>query len=104
MAEYTRNHQLSGTSAPSPDYQRAQSAPSNDAAAPPENANAMPGGTMNTAGGKMREASVVDAIKSIKVSDFKEVHKKPCVRESLMVGIGSGFGIGSLRAVLGGKL
>ena len=69
---------------------------------PPENANMMPGGTNNTAGGKMKEATLGDAVKSIKPSDFLQVHEKPCVRESLLTGIGAGFGVGSLRAILGG--
>jgi len=72
--------------------------------APPENANLMPGGTMNTAGGKMREAGYIDGIKSIKWSDFMEVHKKPCVREAFLTGIGAGFAVGGVRSILGGRM
>jgi cytochrome c oxidase assembly protein subunit 20 len=69
----------------------------------PPNANALPGGSgLNTAGGKTKEAGVFDAVRSIKLEDFKEVHKKPCVRDSLLTGIGGGFGIGGIRAILGG--
>ncbi|KAL9103951.1 MAG: hypothetical protein Q9163_001057 [Psora crenata] len=70
----------------------------------PDNANVLPGGSSNTAGGKTKEASIIDAIKSIHLADFKEVHKKPCVRDALMTGIGAGFGIGGVRTILGGKL
>lgn len=70
--------------------------------APPQNANLLPGGTMNTAGGKVRESSILEAAKTIKLGDFRELHKKPCARESFLVGIGAGFGVGGLRAVMGG--
>lgn len=70
----------------------------------PENANLLPGGTSNTAGGKVKEATIMDGLRSIRLSDLKEVHKKPCVREALMTGIGAGFGIGGVRAILGGML
>ena len=68
----------------------------------PQNANAMLGGSANTAGGKVKNASIFDAIKTIKLEDFKEVHKKPCVRDALLTGIGLGFGTGGFRAIMGG--
>ena len=69
----------------------------------PPNANALPGGAgLNTAGGRTREAGYLDALRSVQFSDFQEVHKKPCVREALLTGIGGGFGIGGVRAILGG--
>ena len=68
----------------------------------PQNANALPGGAgLNTAGGRLKEASYFDALRSIQLSDFQEVHKKPCVRDALLTGIGGGFGIGGVRAILG---
>ena len=71
----------------------------------PPNANALSGGAgLNTAGGRTKEASYFDALRSIKPSDFQEVHKKPCVRDALLTGIGGGFGIGGFRAILGGTL
>lgn len=71
---------------------------------PPQNANMMPGGTENTAGGQTKDIGLGDAIESIKMEDFTVIHKKPCVRDALMTGIGSGFGIGGVRALLGGML
>jgi len=63
----------------------------------------LPGGSgLNTAGGKIKDAGVFDALKSIKISEFKEVHRKPCVRDSFLTGIGGGFGIGGVRAIWGG--
>lgn len=62
---------------------------------------------MNTAGGgggrrRGGESSILEAAKTIKLGDFKELHKKPCTRDSFLVGIGAGFGVGGIRAVIGG--
>lgn len=65
----------------------------------PENANALPGGTANTAGGKVEDVTVVDAAKSIKLEEFSQIHRKPCVKDSLLTGIGTGFAMGSVRAI-----
>ena len=71
----------------------------------PPNANALPGGAgLNTAGGRTKQAGYFDALRSIKFSDFEEVHRKPCVRDAFLTGIGAGFGIGGVRAILGGML
>ena len=70
--------------------------------APPENANVLPGGAANTAGGRPKDAGIIDALKTVKLEEFMEVHKKPCVRDSFLTGILSAFGMGSFRAVLGG--
>ena len=70
---------------------------------PPDNENAMLGGSVNTAGGKARDANLLDAVQTIKLKDFREVHKKPCVRDALLSGIALGFGAGGIRAIIGGK-
>lgn len=70
---------------------------------PKEPINLMPGGTYNSAGGKPKEITFMSYIKSLSMSDFTSFYKAPCARESLMAGIGTGFGVGGLRAVLGGK-
>ena len=61
-------------------------------------------GSTNTAGGKVQEASIMDALRSLQPSDIKNVHQKPCVREALLTGIGGGFGVGGLRAIWGGMM
>ena len=71
--------------------------------ATPENANTLPGGTSNTAGGRPKEAGLIDAAKAVRLKKLKEIHEKPCVRDSLLTGIGAGFGVGGLRAVVGGR-
>jgi cytochrome c oxidase assembly protein subunit 20 len=69
----------------------------------PENANVLPAGSgQNTAGSKKEMPSLTQAIKTVRIEDFKQVHMYPCVRESLMMGIGGAFGVGGLRALLGG--
>lgn len=71
----------------------------------PPNANALSAGAgLNTAGGRIKEATYFDALRSIKISDFQEIHTRPCVRDAMMAGIGGGFGIGGVRAILGGTL
>jgi cytochrome c oxidase assembly protein subunit 20 len=64
----------------------------------------MPGGTANTAGGNAPSASISDAIKTVRWGDFKNVHMYPCARESFLTGIGAGFAVGGVRALLGGTV
>ncbi|TKX24605.1 hypothetical protein C1H76_3214 [Elsinoe australis] len=64
-------------------------------------ANVMPGGTMHTAGGeKVDKVDVVEAAKAIKWEDWATFPTRPCVKDSLMTGIGSGFALGGVRAVM----
>jgi cytochrome c oxidase assembly protein subunit 20 len=46
--------------------------------------------------------SIADGFKTIRWNDFKTVHQQPCVRDSYLLGMRVGFGIGGLRFVLGG--
>jgi hypothetical protein len=39
----------------------------------------------------------------VRLEDFKQVHMYPCVRESFLMGIGGGFGVGGARALWGGE-
>lgn len=68
-----------------------------------ENVNSLPGANGFKASKQQpTNAGVLDALKSIRLVDFTEVHKKPCTREGFLTGIGAGFGIGGVRAILGG--
>lgn len=70
----------------------------------PENANMMAGGTQNTAGGKAPEISIGNAFKDgLKWDDFTTLHKRPCVRDGLLTGIGGGAALGGVRAIFGGE-
>lgn len=66
---------------------------------PPENANLMAGGTEHTAGGKQVDVGVVDAAKTITKEDWTKFHKKPCVKDSFLTGIGTGAAVGGVRAI-----
>ncbi|KAI8365752.1 hypothetical protein BD560DRAFT_302770, partial [Blakeslea trispora] len=39
----------------------------------------------------------VDALKTVKLDDFKDVNKIPCARNALLYGIGVGVTMGMLR-------
>lgn len=60
--------------------------------------------TANEYAARPQSATVTDAVKSIALEDFRTVHMQPCVRNSLLFGIGTGFAFGGLRLVLGGTL
>lgn len=45
-----------------------------------------------------------DAFKTLSFSDFTRFYKTPCARDSLLVGMGAGFGIGGMRGIIGGEL
>ena len=71
---------------------------------PPRSANALPEGSgRNTAGSHEKIPSLTEAVKTVRWQDFQQVHMYPCVRESLLFGIGGGFGIGGVRALWGGE-
>ncbi|KAK5698401.1 hypothetical protein LTR17_023697 [Elasticomyces elasticus] len=56
----------------------------------PESANMLAGGTEHTAGGKAPEVTLANAVKDLGWKDFSELPKRPCVRDALLTGIGSG--------------
>ncbi|KAF2177926.1 hypothetical protein K469DRAFT_696310 [Zopfia rhizophila CBS 207.26] len=62
----------------------------------------MPGGTAHTAGGTPADdnPSYFDAVKSLGKDYYLNFHRRPCVRDSQLTGIGSGFAFGGLAAVL----
>jgi cytochrome c oxidase assembly protein subunit 20 len=57
--------------------------------------------SQNTAGSRPEKLSITEAAKMVKLEDFKTIHQKPCVRESLLAGIAGGFGVGGLRLIFG---
>ncbi|KAL9031084.1 MAG: hypothetical protein Q9196_000847 [Gyalolechia fulgens] len=104
MAADTRVSESSGPS-PSPSNPSASTGKTYETfnyAATADNMNGLPGANGKTARGPPASAGVTDALKTIKIDDFKEVHRKPCTREGFLTGIGAGFGIGGIRAILGG--
>ena len=68
---------------------------------PPENANLMAGGTQHTAGGQVPAVTFWNALQT--GPPITEIHKRPCVRDALMTGIGAAFATGGVRAIFGGR-
>lgn len=50
-------------------------------------------------GGRAREPTLVDGLKSVQVEDLAKVYKVPCARESLLIGIAAGFVFGGVKLV-----
>lgn len=65
-------------------------------------ADALQGGGSNTGYEAPQQPTVSQALKTVALEDFTQLHKKPCARESLLVGMGAGFGLGGLRWIVGG--
>ncbi|KAI5196386.1 hypothetical protein E4T42_08901 [Aureobasidium subglaciale] len=66
----------------------------------PENANVYAAAaSQHTAGGSAADVTLTDAAKTIKIDDFADLPKKPCVRDSLLTGMTAGFVVGSSRAI-----
>ncbi|KAL8820498.1 MAG: hypothetical protein Q9223_001298 [Gallowayella weberi] len=72
--------------------------------ATPENRDSLAGANPNVLAGKHTEPGIVDALKSIKLEDFKEVHKKPCTREGFLTGLGAAFATGGVRVIFGAPI
>ncbi|KAL4739497.1 hypothetical protein BDV11DRAFT_116843 [Aspergillus similis] len=53
-------------------------------------------------GKKTNDISVTEAMKSLPLNSATSFYKAPCARDSLLLGIGAGFGVGGVRGVLGG--
>ncbi|KAG0647191.1 Cytochrome c oxidase assembly [Hyphodiscus hymeniophilus] len=71
----------------------------------PPSANALPEGSgQNTAGANQPTPKIGDVVKTVKLEDFKKVYMYPCVRDSLLMGIGGGFGMGGVRALWGAPI
>ncbi|KAI1007359.1 hypothetical protein K3495_g856 [Podosphaera aphanis] len=74
---------------------------------PPPSANILPEGSgQNTAGaiGRQEIPSLVEAIKTVRWQDFKQVHMYPCTKDSLLVGIAGAFGMGGVRTIFGASI
>lgn len=71
---------------------------------PEESANVLSSTGYNGVKKDANDVSVTEAVKSMSLKEVTSFYKAPCARDSLLLGIGAGFGIGGLRGVLGGKL
>jgi len=66
---------------------------------PEDQANVLPGAVSNS---KKEDATITEAMKSLSAKDLTTFYKMPCARDALMLGIGAAFGVGGIRAILGG--
>lgn len=69
---------------------------------PEEPANALAKATYKPRGKNPKDVPYSEIIGTFPVSEMSTLHKRPCARESLLTGIGVGFGVGGLRGVLKG--
>ncbi|KAB8228350.1 hypothetical protein ETB97_004404 [Aspergillus alliaceus] len=69
---------------------------------PEESANVLATGAGPSGRVPKNDVTVTEAMKSMSFKDATSFYKKPCARDSLLLGIGAGFGIGGIRGVLGG--
>ncbi|PYH41907.1 COX20 family protein [Aspergillus saccharolyticus JOP 1030-1] len=68
---------------------------------PEEPVNMLPSAGVKS-GKKHTDITVTEAMKSMSLENATSFYKAPCARDSLLLGIGAGFGIGGVRGVLGG--
>lgn len=68
-----------------------------------ESSDGLPWSPPVDAEGNPKSSTLSQALMAIKLEDFKSIHKKPCVREALLMGLGVGFGVGGMRTSLGGR-
>jgi len=65
--------------------------------------NTVPGGMVNSAGGRPPEVTWRDALKNpFATKDGRRFYELPCARDSLMVGISAGGTVGGVRFILKG--
>lgn len=63
----------------------------------------MPGGMVNSAGGRPAEVTWRDAFQNpLATKDGRRFYEIPCAKDSLLVGIGGGGAIGGVRFILKG--
>lgn len=94
----TQREKTSDSSSPREPSQAPKSSENSENFKPADNANAF----ANANHENSQSSSYIEAARTISAKDFTEVHKKPCVRESLLTGLGVGFGVAGIRSVLGG--
>lgn len=102
LTQYVGEQPSEQSSKSKPKYERSQSQVGKLWEAfgnPEESANVLP----TASGKKANDVSVTEAMKSMSMKDAASFYKAPCARDSLLLGIGAGFGVGGVRGVLGGK-
>lgn len=72
---------------------------------PEQPVNILPGAKIEATGRQIKEdLSLKEAVSGLSTKHLSTFYKTQCARDSLLLGIGAGFGIGGIRGVVGGKL
>lgn len=61
-------------------------------------------GANNARDSDAKDITVSEVMKAMTMDNVKSFYKTPCARDSLLTGIGIGFGAGGLRTLLGGMM
>lgn len=69
---------------------------------PDERVNVLANASYKPQGKDPKDVSYSDVVGSVSMSEIFSFYKAPCARESLLTGIGAGFGIGGVRGIFGG--
>ncbi|CAL5870200.1 uncharacterized protein PFLUO_LOCUS4435 [Penicillium psychrofluorescens] len=69
---------------------------------PEEPVNVLANAKYKPPGKSAKDANYSELVGNISLNELSNIHKTPCARDSLMTGIGAGFGIGGVRAIFGG--
>lgn len=69
---------------------------------PEEPVNMLANASYKPRGKDPKDVSYSEVVGDVSMSQISSFYKAPCARESLLTGIGAGFGIGGIRGVFGG--
>ncbi|KAJ5608948.1 hypothetical protein N7528_009515 [Penicillium herquei] len=69
---------------------------------PEDQVNMLSNASYKPRGKDPKDVSYSEVVGDVSVSELSTFYKKPCARESLLTGIGAGFGVGGIRGVFGG--
>lgn len=69
---------------------------------PEDRVNVLANATYKPPGKDANDVSYSDVVGNMSMSEISSFYKAPCARESLLTGIGVGFGIGGVRGIFGG--
>ena len=69
---------------------------------PEDKVNVLANASYKPRGKDAKDVSYSEVVGDVSVSQLSSFYKAPCARESLLTGIGAGFGIGGVRGLFGG--
>jgi cytochrome c oxidase assembly protein subunit 20 len=70
---------------------------------PEQPINVLPGATYNPTRENPKDVTLSRSTKTMSIRDLTTFHKGPCARDSLLLGLGAGFGVGGVRGIVGGE-